>query len=148
MLRTLVLCLINNITYFGDFCQNGIACCGPDEGPALGVISVDERSDLGDEIFCADEGGAPARRVVVMARIVRHRGRKFTAAPLVRHVGYLKRDGVTRMVKRRAFSTPRRIRRTPKPSRSAAPTTGIISGSSSRPRMQRIWRTRGPLPAS
>jgi type IV secretory pathway VirD2 relaxase len=37
-----------------------------------------------------------ARRVVIMARAVRHRGRQFVAAPLARHVAYLKREGVTR----------------------------------------------------
>jgi type IV secretory pathway VirD2 relaxase len=36
------------------------------------------------------------RRVVVMARIVRHRGARFRSAPLSKHVAYLKRDGVTR----------------------------------------------------
>ena len=39
---------------------------------------------------------SPARRVVIMARVVRHRGRQFVAAPLARHVAYLKREGVTR----------------------------------------------------
>jgi type IV secretory pathway VirD2 relaxase len=38
----------------------------------------------------------PGRRVVVMARIVRHQGRRFRSAPLSRHVAYLKREGVTR----------------------------------------------------
>lgn len=37
-----------------------------------------------------------ARRVVVKARVVRHAGKRFTAAPLARHITYLKRDGVTR----------------------------------------------------
>jgi type IV secretory pathway VirD2 relaxase len=37
-----------------------------------------------------------ARRVVVMARVVRHTGKRFTSAPLARHISYLKRDGVTR----------------------------------------------------
>ncbi len=37
-----------------------------------------------------------SRRVVVMARIVRHRGGRFRSAPLSKHVAYLKRDGVTR----------------------------------------------------
>jgi hypothetical protein len=37
-----------------------------------------------------------ARRVVVMARVVRHRGRQFAAAPLARRVAYLRREGVTR----------------------------------------------------
>ena len=36
------------------------------------------------------------RRVVVMARIVRHRGGRFRSAPLSRHLTYLKRDGVSR----------------------------------------------------
>jgi len=36
------------------------------------------------------------RRVVVKARIVRHRGRAFRSAPLSAHVAYLVRDGVTR----------------------------------------------------
>jgi type IV secretory pathway VirD2 relaxase len=36
------------------------------------------------------------RRVVVVARIVRHRGARFRSAPLSKHVAYLKRDGVTR----------------------------------------------------
>ena len=37
-----------------------------------------------------------SRRVVVMARIVRHRGGRFRSAPLSKHLAYLKRDGVTR----------------------------------------------------
>lgn len=36
------------------------------------------------------------RRVVVKARVVRHKGASFRAAPLARHISYLKRDGVTR----------------------------------------------------
>lgn len=39
---------------------------------------------------------ASQRRVIVKARIVRHRGLRFTAAPLAQHLTYLKRDGVTR----------------------------------------------------
>jgi type IV secretory pathway VirD2 relaxase len=31
-----------------------------------------------------------------MARVVRHTGKRFTSAPLARHISYLKRDGVTR----------------------------------------------------
>ncbi|WP_273281686.1 relaxase/mobilization nuclease domain-containing protein [Pseudooceanicola atlanticus] len=37
-----------------------------------------------------------SRRVVVKARIVRHKGRAFRSAPLTAHVAYLKREGVTR----------------------------------------------------
>jgi type IV secretory pathway VirD2 relaxase len=39
---------------------------------------------------------SPIRRVVVMARIVRHQGKRFRSAPLSKHVAYLKREGVTR----------------------------------------------------
>lgn len=39
---------------------------------------------------------SPRRRVVVMCRVVRHRGRRFRSAPLAKHVAYLKREGVTR----------------------------------------------------
>jgi type IV secretory pathway VirD2 relaxase len=39
---------------------------------------------------------SPARRVVVMTRIVRHRGGRFASAPLAKHISYLRRDGVTR----------------------------------------------------
>lgn len=39
---------------------------------------------------------ASHRRVTVKARIVRHSGSRFTAAPLAQHLTYLKRDGVTR----------------------------------------------------
>lgn len=39
---------------------------------------------------------ASQRRVTVKARIVRHSGSRFTAAPLAQHLTYLKRDGVTR----------------------------------------------------
>jgi type IV secretory pathway VirD2 relaxase len=39
---------------------------------------------------------ATQRRVVVKARVVRHRGRAFRSAPLSAHIAYLERDGVTR----------------------------------------------------
>jgi type IV secretory pathway VirD2 relaxase len=39
---------------------------------------------------------SPGRRVVVMARIVRHQNGRFRSAPLSKHLAYLKRDGVTR----------------------------------------------------
>jgi type IV secretory pathway VirD2 relaxase len=39
---------------------------------------------------------SPTRRVVVKARVVRHKGRAFRSAPLTAHLLYLKRDGVTR----------------------------------------------------
>jgi type IV secretory pathway VirD2 relaxase len=39
---------------------------------------------------------SPNRRVVVKARVVRHKGSKFRSAPLAKHISYLKREGVTR----------------------------------------------------
>jgi len=41
-------------------------------------------------------GSSANRRVVIKARVVRHEGMRFRAAPLARHIAYLKRDGVTR----------------------------------------------------
>ncbi|CAH0496437.1 DUF3363 domain-containing protein [Novosphingobium sp. CECT 9465] len=40
--------------------------------------------------------GSHRRRVVIKARVVRHKGARFRAAPMARHIAYLKRDGVTR----------------------------------------------------
>jgi type IV secretory pathway VirD2 relaxase len=37
-----------------------------------------------------------SRRVVMKARVVRHQGRRFRAAPLTRYVSYLQREGVSR----------------------------------------------------
>ncbi len=39
---------------------------------------------------------SPHRRVIVKARVVRHRGAKFRSAPLAQHLRYLEREGVTR----------------------------------------------------
>jgi type IV secretory pathway VirD2 relaxase len=39
---------------------------------------------------------SPARRVVVKARIARHQGRAYRAAPLKTHLAYLRREGVSR----------------------------------------------------
>ncbi|TKW65089.1 MAG: DUF3363 domain-containing protein [Paracoccus denitrificans] len=39
---------------------------------------------------------APSRRVVVAARVARHKGRAYRSAPLTRHLAYLKREGVSR----------------------------------------------------
>ncbi|MBL6851799.1 MAG: DUF3363 domain-containing protein [Alphaproteobacteria bacterium] len=39
---------------------------------------------------------SPSRRVVIKARVVRHKGSKFRSAPLAKHISYLKREGVTR----------------------------------------------------
>ena len=39
---------------------------------------------------------SPNRRVVVKARVVRHKGARFRSAALTKHISYLKREGVTR----------------------------------------------------
>jgi type IV secretory pathway VirD2 relaxase len=39
---------------------------------------------------------SPSRRVVMKARVVRHRGSQFRSAPLAKHVSYLRREGITR----------------------------------------------------
>jgi len=39
---------------------------------------------------------AGQRRVILKARVARHRNRAFRAAPLTAHIAYLERDGVTR----------------------------------------------------
>lgn len=44
----------------------------------------------------AGRRGPGQRRVVIMARVVRHTGARFRAAPIARHIAYLERDGVTR----------------------------------------------------
>ena len=37
-----------------------------------------------------------SRRVIIKARVVRHRGTRYRAAPLARHISYLQREGVAR----------------------------------------------------
>jgi hypothetical protein len=39
---------------------------------------------------------SPSRRVVMKGRVVRHQAARFRSAPLVKHVTYLQREGVTR----------------------------------------------------
>ena len=50
----------------------------------------------GRQASLAARSRATNRRVVIKARVVRHVGNKFRAAPLARHIAYLERDGVTR----------------------------------------------------
>jgi hypothetical protein len=87
-----------------------------------------------------------SRRVVVMARIVRHQGKRFRAAPLARHAAYLERDGVTRDGRTRNCSIRAPTMRTPRRSLNAARTTGIISGLQFRRRTPPTWRTSAHSP--
>jgi len=56
------------------------------------------RSAFGRGRFAAAVRGLSRtqRRVVVKARVVRHRGARFRSAPLAKHIAYLQREGVTR----------------------------------------------------
>ncbi len=50
----------------------------------------------GRQAMLASRRSSASRRVVIKARVVRHTGARFRAAPLSRHISYLERDGVTR----------------------------------------------------
>ena len=50
----------------------------------------------GRNVFGRPRIFSPQRRVVVKARIARHQGKAYRSAPLTNHVGYLKREGVSR----------------------------------------------------
>ena len=54
------------------------------------------RSGRGRGAALAMRRSPTQRRVVIKARVVRHKGSHFRAAPLARHLTYLKRDGVDR----------------------------------------------------
>ena len=54
------------------------------------------RSGRGGGAALAMRRSPSQRRVIIKARVVRHRGAHFRAAPLARHLNYLKRDGVDR----------------------------------------------------
>jgi type IV secretory pathway VirD2 relaxase len=63
---------------------------GPSRGRGTG------RSGRGRTAALRARFQSDGRRVVIKARVVRHKGARFRAAPLARHLAYLKRDGVTR----------------------------------------------------
>jgi type IV secretory pathway VirD2 relaxase len=68
----------------------GFARRGPRRGNGAGRLSRGRSATL------TGRRSPMSRRVVIKARIVRHRGARFRAAPLARHIAYLERDGVTR----------------------------------------------------
>jgi len=68
-----------------------------------GIVPGSSRRGGGTGRFGRGRGAALAgrrhagtRHVIIKARIVRHQGPRFRAAPLARHIAYLERDGVTR----------------------------------------------------
>ena len=67
-------------------------------GPGLGVAGGRSRSGFGRGRAAAARMAlrSPTRRVVIKARVVRHRGTRFRSAPIAKHLSYLQRDGVTR----------------------------------------------------
>lgn len=67
----------------------GYARKGPSKGRGTGRYGRGRASRLRTRIYARN------RRVVIKARVVRHWGPKFRAAPLARHIKYLERDGVT-----------------------------------------------------
>ena len=68
----------------------GYARRGPSRGKGTG------RHGRGRIARLRTRAPANGRRVIIKARVVRHKGSKFRSAPLARHIAYLKRDGVTR----------------------------------------------------
>jgi type IV secretory pathway VirD2 relaxase len=54
------------------------------------------RSGRGRSTSLAMRRSRTQRRVIIKARVVRHKGAHFRAAPMARHLTYLKRDGVDR----------------------------------------------------
>lgn len=64
----------------------------------LGVLDTGERREVRRSGRGRDAGrtaGRSGRRVVIKARIVRHRGQRYRAAPMPMHLRYLRREGVT-----------------------------------------------------
>lgn len=54
------------------------------------------RSGRGRNAVLRHRSNPSRRRVVVKARVVRHKGTRFRSAPLARHVVYLQREGIAR----------------------------------------------------
>ncbi|MDP0926539.1 DUF3363 domain-containing protein [Paracoccus onubensis] len=64
-------------------------------GSRAGLGSA-SRFGRGRNVFARNRLFGAQRRVVVAARIARHKGRAFRAAPMSAHLSYLKREGVSR----------------------------------------------------
>lgn len=65
-------------------------------GARRGPRGATTRLARGGHVGLTGRQARHGRRVIVKARIVRHRGTRFRSAPLARHIAYLERDGVTR----------------------------------------------------
>lgn len=65
-------------------------------GPGIGGRRGRSTFGRGRSAAAAAALRSPSRRVLVKARIVRHRGLKFRSASIATHTAYLKRDGVSR----------------------------------------------------
>jgi type IV secretory pathway VirD2 relaxase len=72
--------------------KGGNARHGARQGPRRGT----GRLARGGRAALGSRQARYSRRVIVKARIVRHRCTRFRSAPLARHIAYLERDGVAR----------------------------------------------------
>jgi type IV secretory pathway VirD2 relaxase len=61
-----------------------------------GRVPATSRFGRGKFVNSANALRSSSRRVVIKARVVRHRGTRYRAAPLARHISYLQREGVAR----------------------------------------------------
>jgi type IV secretory pathway VirD2 relaxase len=61
-----------------------------------GRLPATSRFGRGRFVNSANVLRSTSRRVVIKARVVRHRGTRYRAAPLARHISYLQREGVAR----------------------------------------------------
>jgi hypothetical protein len=87
-----------------------------------------------------------SRRVTIKTLLVNQQ--RASPQSLAKHLRYIERDGVAAMASRAEPTGRRPMPPTSMPSRNAAPTTGTISASSSRPRTARSWTTCAPTPGT
>jgi type IV secretory pathway VirD2 relaxase len=62
----------------------------------VGSAAKVSRFGRGQFVSHARSSRSTSRQVVIKARVVRHRGTRYRAAPMARHISYLQRDGVAR----------------------------------------------------
>jgi hypothetical protein len=87
-----------------------------------------------------------SRRVTIKTLLVNHQ--RASPQSLAKHLRYIERDGAGRDGEPGRATGRRPTKPTWTPSRNAAPTTGTISASSSRPRTAPSWTTCAPTPGT
>lgn len=83
-------------SFVGQIQRATMKAGGRGGSPARGKSGGGSRFGRGRGAALARTLRSTTRRVVIKARIVRHAGARFRAAPLARHIGYLEREGVTK----------------------------------------------------